>query len=160
MNSILKNKKMHSTYGILLQITLFIISTFGLYRLIISFYYSLTSFNMLEKPSFVGFENYLRIFEDEVVCKSLGNTIVMILAVTALLVVTAVLPAIFTARLKLPFGIGIIGAFSFISLSTMLQNPFKMIFSSDSYGMINSLLLSNKVITEPIAFTQKIFVKR
>lgn len=154
MNSILKNKKMHSTYGILLQITLFIISTFGLYRLIISFYYSLTSFNMLEKPSFVGFENYLRIFEDEVVCKSLGNTIVMILAVTALLVVTAVLPAIFTARLKLPFGIGIIGAFSFISLSTMLQNPFKMIFSSDSYGMINSLLLSNKVITEPIAFTQ------
>jgi multiple sugar transport system permease protein len=154
MESTLKNRNIHSTYGILLQITVFIIGAFGLYRLITSFYYSLTSFNMLEKPSFVGFENYLRIFKDEIVLKSLGNTVVMVLAVTALLVVTAILPALFMARLKLPFGIGIIGAFSFISLFTMLQNPFKMIFSSDSYGMINSLLLSNKVITEPIAFTQ------
>ena len=140
MESTLKNRNIHSTYGILLQITVFIIGAFGLYRLITSFYYSLTSFNMLEKPSFVGFENYLRIFKDEIVLKSLGNTVVMVLAVTALLVVTAVLPALFMARLKLPFGSWIIGAFSFIRLFTMLQNPFKTIFSSDSYGMINSLL--------------------
>ncbi|MBO5211058.1 MAG: hypothetical protein J6B80_03915 [Clostridia bacterium] len=154
MGELFKNKKINSPIGIFFQIPVFIIAAFGLYELIEKIYFSLTQFNMLEPPSFVGFKNYLSIFKDEVILKCLGNTVIMVFIVAALLFLTAVLPAIFTARLKLPFGLVVMGAFSFISLCTMFPNSLKIFFSSDSYGTLNSILLSASLINEPILFIQ------
>ncbi len=154
MNEVFKNRKISSPFGIFFQIPVFIVATFGLYNLIEKIFYSLTRFNMLEAPTFVGLENYSSIFKDEVIQKCLGNTVFMVCSVVLLLMFTAVLPAIFTARLKLPFGLGIICAFSLINICTMLPNSFNMFFSGDSYGMLNSLLLSKSIINEPIIFKQ------
>lgn len=117
-------------------------------------FYSLTNFDMLEKPTFVGLENYSSIFKDEVIRKCLGNTVFMVCVVALLLIFTAVLPAIFTARLKLPFGLGVMCAFSLISVCAMLPNFLNMLFSNDSYGILNSWLLSKSIINEPIIFKQ------
>ncbi len=154
MSEVFKNRKISSPFGIFFQIPVFIIAIFGLYNLMEKIFYSLTRFNMLEKPTFIGFENYSSIFKDDVIQKSLGNTVQMVCIVAVLLIFTAVLPAIFTARLKLPFGLGVMCAFSLISVCIMLPNFFNMFFSGDSYGMLNSWLLSKSIINEPIIFKQ------
>ncbi|MBE6904405.1 MAG: hypothetical protein E7480_07340 [Ruminococcaceae bacterium] len=152
MDDVFKSKKINSPFGIFFQIPVFIIAAFGLYKLIEKLFYSFTEYNLLGKPTFVGFENYLNVFKNEVVQKCLGNTVVMVFGVTVLLVLTAVLPAIFTARLKLPFGLGVMGAFSFLSICAMLSNFFNILFSGDSYGILNSILINASVINEPIIF--------
>ncbi len=154
MGSALKNKQGYALHGILFQIPVFILGAFGLSRLLELFYYSLTDFNMLSAPSWIGFENYSRIFKEDLVQKGLGNTIVMVCIVTVLLLLTAVLPALFIAKLKLPFGIGVAGAFCVISMSVMLPNFLRIFFSADSYGILNGILLDHAVIHEPIAFAQ------
>lgn len=154
MSEVFKNRKISSPFGIFFQMPVFIVAIFGLYNLIEKIFYSLTRFNMLEKPTFVGLENYSSIFKNEVIQKSLGNTVFMVCAVMALLMFTAVLPAVFTARLKLPFGLGVMCAFSLMSVCAMLPNFFNMLFSGNSYGMLNSWLLSKSIINEPIIFKQ------
>ena len=146
MSEVLKNRKINSPFGIFFQIPVFIVAIFGLYNLIEKFFYSLTSFDMLETPTFVGLENYSNIFKDEAIRKCLGNTVFMVCVVVLLLIFTAVLPAIFTARLKLPFGLGVMCAFSLISVCAMLPNFFNMLFSGDGYGILNSWLLSKSII--------------
>lgn len=48
---------------------------FQLYPIAASFYYSFTSYNMMQPPRFVGMENYTRLFtEDALFRKSLANT--------------------------------------------------------------------------------------
>ena len=50
---------------------------FQLYPIGASFYYSFTSYNMMQPPRFVGMENYTRLFtEDDLFRKSLRNTAV------------------------------------------------------------------------------------
>lgn len=154
MNKDLTNRKISFPYGILFQIPVLIIAILGLYELFEKVFYSFTNFNMLEEPSFVGFGNYINIFKDEVVLKCLGNTVIMVCVVAALLIVTAVLPAIFTAKLKLPFGLAVMGAFACVSICSMISDPFRMFFSGDRYGMLNSILIHASVIQEPIAFAR------
>ncbi len=154
MSELLKGKKINAWYGIFFHIPVFLIASLGLYQFAKLFFYSYTEFNMVEEPVFIGPENYWNIFKDELIQKCLGNTVVMVLAVAGLLLITAVLPAVFTARLKLPFGLGVMGACSIISICAMAPGCFNIIFSSESRGILNSLLLTAKIIDEPILFTQ------
>lgn len=52
---------------------------FGLYPIIMSFYYSLSDFNMFSTPKFVGLSNYAGLFQEERFYKSLYNTFYMTL---------------------------------------------------------------------------------
>jgi multiple sugar transport system permease protein len=47
--------------------------------IIVSLYYSTTNFNMLSKPTFIGLDNYIRMFtQDDVFWKSLGVTVLYV----------------------------------------------------------------------------------
>lgn len=135
MDSILKTKKINSPLGILFQIPVFLISAFGLLQLAYIFYLSLTDFNGMEKPNFRWFQNYAQIFKDELVLEGLGNTVVMVLLVSLLLFVTAILPALFISKLKLRFGIIVLGAFSLISLAVILPNFLNEFLEVELYRM-------------------------
>ncbi len=51
----------------------------------VSFYYSLTDYNMLTTPSFVGFDNYVRMFtQDETFLKALGVTFLYVVILVPL----------------------------------------------------------------------------
>lgn len=150
----LKNGKIPGWQGILFQIPVWVIAIFGLRKLAEIVWYSLTNYNMVEPPSLIGFENYSTVLGDDVFQTCLGNTAVMVCAVAALLILTAVLPALFMARLKLPFGVIVMGAFFLVSACAILPNFLRILFSGDSYGLLNLQLLSDSKIAEPIAFTQ------
>ncbi|MEG0687632.1 MAG: sugar ABC transporter permease, partial [Hungatella sp.] len=50
---------------------------FSLIPLLTSLYYSFTSFNPVKSPEWVGLENFIYIFKDPLVLKSLKNTMFM-----------------------------------------------------------------------------------
>jgi multiple sugar transport system permease protein len=47
---------------------------FNLYPILMSLYYSFTNFNILQKPVWVGLDNYTKMFSDPLVLKSVLNT--------------------------------------------------------------------------------------
>ncbi len=58
-----------------------VFSLFYYYPLALDFYYSFTDWNLLTTPKFIGFENYLRLFSDEIFIKSLVLTSVYVIVV-------------------------------------------------------------------------------
>lgn len=55
------------------------LTLFQAYPFFKSFYYSLTDFNPIKKPVFVGFENYSWLFQDDLFWKSLWNTLFFVI---------------------------------------------------------------------------------
>jgi multiple sugar transport system permease protein len=51
---------------------------FKAYPIIMSFYYSLTEYNLFSSPEWVGLDNYIQLFADEKFYKSLYNTIYLV----------------------------------------------------------------------------------
>lgn len=160
MGETLQSKKKSSLLGILLQLPVFAVAAFGLCQLAQNFGYSFTDWNMLQEPNFVGLENYANIFANDAVMQCLGNTVLFVCVLTVLLMFTAILPALFTARLKLPFGLVIMGIFSIMSISPMLVGFASLTLSGDRYGVLNSLLMSTHITDSPILFlTNPTFIK-
>ena len=51
---------------------------FTVFPVIQSFYFSLTDYDILQPPSFIGLENYVNLFKDQMFLKSLTNTLYMV----------------------------------------------------------------------------------
>lgn len=67
---------------------------FGLYPICVSFYYSLTSFNIFQSPKWVGLSNYAELFADPKFFKSLWNTFYMVIFAMPITIVVALLLAV------------------------------------------------------------------
>ena len=112
---------------------------------------SFTSFDMISSPKFIGIENYVRMMlDDEIFLTTLKNTIIFA-------VITG--PAGFVLAFVLAWFINEFNPKIRTVLSFMFYCPalvgnaiyiWTVIFSNDSYGYANSLLLSMGIISEPI----------
>ena len=108
-------------------------------------------FDMLGMPEFIGFDNYFRmIMEDKVFGISLANTLYFA-------VITG--PVGFMLSFILAWFINELGPKARSLLSFLFYSPalmgnvyfiWQVMFSGDSYGYVNSLLISLNVISEPI----------
>lgn len=108
--------------------------------MICSLYYSLTDYNMLSKPNFVGISNYVRMFSDKTFIKSLGITFFYVFALVPLRLAFALLVAmLLNSKRK---GLGIYRALyyipSIIGGSVAVSIVWKQIFGNQ--GLIMSLL--------------------
>jgi multiple sugar transport system permease protein len=119
--------------------------------IITSFFLSFFEFDMVSIPKFIGFSNYFRIlFDDEVFMTTLKNTLLFA-------VITG--PAGFILSFVLAWFLSEFRPIIRTILSFMFYCPalvgnayyiWQVAFSSDSYGYINSMLISMGFITEPI----------
>lgn len=120
----------------------------------VSTFMSLTDFNLLEFPEFVGLDNYIRLFlNDTLFPKAIQNTLIL-------------------AAITGPGGYILCFAFAWLvneippkprsfmtllyyapSLSGGLGVIWGLLFSSDKYGYINAWLLEFGIINEPILWT-------
>jgi len=108
-------------------------------------------YDMLGTPEFIGFDNYFRmIMEDKVFGISLANTLYFA-------VITG--PVGFMLSFILAWFINELGPKARSVLSFLFYSPalmgnvyfiWQVMFSGDSYGYVNSLLISLNVISEPI----------
>ena len=112
---------------------------------------SLTSYDMLSGPKFVALGNYMRMFvEDDVFPTVLKNTFVMAVIAGPIGFLLSFILALFVNEFSaVP---RTVLSFMFYSPSLVGNAYFiwKVAFSGDSYGYVNSLLLSIGVITKPV----------
>ena len=112
---------------------------------------SLTNFDMISAPKFAGIDNYARMFlGDKIFSVTVKNTLFFAIITGPLGFMFAFVLAWFINEFS-PF-IRTILSFMFYA-PALIGNAYfvwQVAFSSDSYGYINSVLLSMGIITEPI----------
>ena len=124
---------------------------FTILPVITSMIFSFFSFDMVNPLKFIGFDNYLSMFTlDEIFPIILKNTLVFAIITGPIGFILAFVLAWFINEFN-PL-LRTILSFMFYVPSLVGNGLFiwQIAFSSDSYGYINSLLLSIGLITEPI----------
>ncbi len=114
---------------------------------------SFFNFDMVSLPRFAGLDNYIRMFlHDDIFPIVLKNTILLAILTGP----TGFLLSFVLAWFINEFGRGPRTLFSFMFYAPSLAGHavyiWQILFSSDSYGYINSFLLSLGLTTEPIAW--------
>lgn len=112
---------------------------------------SLTNYNLIEAPSFVGLDNYVRMFlDDDILLIAVKNTLVFAVITGPL----SYFLCLFFAWMinELPRALRTLMTFVFYapSISGSVYVVWTYIFSSDSYGLANSTLLQLGIINEPV----------
>ena len=126
---------------------------FTVLPVLISIFLSFTNYNMLESPEFVGVTNYIRlVLDDKIMIKAVNNTLIFafltgpisyfLCLMLAWLIndLNKVLKNIFTVIFYVP------------SMCASAFIVWTFLFSSDSYGYINSVLMQFGFLKEPIAW--------
>ncbi len=146
-----RDKSRNAQALVLLLPFLILFIIFTILPVITSIIFSFFSFDMINPLKFVGFDNYMRMFAgDDIFPITLRNTIVFA-------VITG--PAGFLLSFVLAWFINEFKPLARTILSFMFYAPslvgnglfiWQVLFSSDSYGYANSLLLTLGIITGPI----------
>ena len=114
---------------------------FTIYPIIMSFYYSLTSYNVISEPTFIGFANYVNLFKDSVFRTSLYNTLYTVVVGVTLTTIVSMLSAILMNNKRIK-GLSFFRVVFFIpTLVPLVINCllWMWILQSD-IGLINTLL--------------------
>ena len=132
---------------------LFII--FTVLPVVLSIFLSLTDFNMLQMPHWKGLDNFLRLFlEDEIFILACQNTLVFACVTGPVSYLLALLVAWFINELPPKIRAVVTLIFYAPSISGNAYLVWKTLFSSDSYGWANAVLIKYHFISEPILWFQ------
>ena len=126
---------------------------FTIVPIVSSIFLSFTSYDMISSPTFIGLENYRRLItNDTTFSVTVKNTFIFAVVSGPL----GFLLAFLLAWLVNEFTPKIRALLSFMFYApSLVGNAYfiwQVAFSGDSYGYINSLLLSFGIITEPIVW--------
>lgn len=114
---------------------------------VLSFFY----YNMLETPTFIGFNNYFNlIVADTVFLKSIKNTLIFAVITGPLSYFLCLIIAWFINELPRYLRVLMTLVFYAPSLSSSVYFIWQYLFSGDSYGFINGILTKMGIIYEPI----------
>lgn len=121
----------------------------------ISLVLSLTSFNILETPVFVGFENYTRLlFHDRTFLIAIKNTALIAILTGPGGYILCLLFAWLINELPPKMRAIVTLIFYAPSISGNAYLIWGVLFSGDQYGYVNSILLRLNVISSPVIWLQ------
>lgn len=158
--SLLKRiRQYRSSYVLMLPFTLIFV-TFVVLPVIISIGTSFTYFNILQPPTFIGLDNYTRLFfDDEIFLLSIQNTLIFAVITGPV----SYLMCLFFAWMVNEFNRGLRAFLTLLFYTPSLVGGvaiWKLILSGDNYGVLNSIFLSLNVIVNPIRwFTDTTYMK-
>lgn len=146
-----RQRKQYAISWFMLSFWLIIFVIFTLLPVLCSVVLSFTDYNMLQKPDWVGMDNYLRmLLEDEVFITAFKNTMIFAIITGPLGYILSFL----VAWLINDLSDGTRTVFTLLFYSpTLAGNVYFVwlyIFSGDSYGLINGALLRLGILNEPI----------
>ncbi len=129
--------------------------TFTVLPVLVAFFLSFTSFNVLEMPKFIGFDNYVRLlFKDSVFITGVKNTVILALFIGPGGYIMTLISAWFINELTPKIRALLTLVFYAPSISGNAYLIWTIAFSGDDYGYVNSILTRLGIITEPIQFFQ------
>lgn len=124
---------------------------FTVLPVVISMLLSFTQFDVVQAPKFIGFSNYIRLFMDDALFPvALKNTLLIALLTG---------PGGFFLSLFLAWLLNELGTFFRSLLTLLFYTPvisggayviWQIIYSGDSYGFLNGVLISLGIVYEPI----------
>jgi len=118
---------------------------------LLSMFFSLTIFNMVEAPKFIFFENYSRLFlSDDVFLLSVKNTLIFAAITGPVSYFLSLFVAWFINELPPKIRAVVTLIFYAPSISGGIYMIWSVIFSGDSYGYANAILMDLDIITTPI----------
>lgn len=128
---------------------------FTLLPVLVSFVYSLTDYNMMEAPNFIGATNYQAlIFDDDTFIIALKNTFIFACISGPCSFFASFLLAWVINTMKKGRTLYALALYApSITSGVAMSCVWLYFFSSDSYGLINSLLYQLGIITTPIQWT-------
>lgn len=128
---------------------------FTVVPVLMSLVLSFTYFNLLEFPTFVGWDNYKSLFvDDKVFMIALKNTSILAVITGPVSYIMAFVFAWLINELKPLLRSFMTLIFYAPSISGNVYLVWKLIFSSDNYGYANSMLMELNIIQEPITWLQ------
>jgi multiple sugar transport system permease protein len=122
---------------------------------IIAMYLSFTSFNIIEPPKFVGIANYVRLFlSDDIFMRAIGNTFIMAVIIGPIGYLMCLFLAWMINELPRLWRTILTLIFYAPSISGNVYFIFQYLFSNDSQGYFNALLIRYGIIQTPILWFQ------
>ena len=146
------------SYGLVAPFFILFI-TFSLLPLLASLYLSFCYWNILESPIFTGWQNYRYLFvDDSLFLKAFSNTLYYAIIVGP----TAYIASYFFAWFinQVPAKVRPIYTLAFyapsLTSAIAMSVVWAVMFSNDSTGYLNSLLLKLNIISEPVQWLQDV----
>lgn len=142
LSNVRKRKEMVSGY-LFVAPSAILLLTFMVLPILISFFLSFTKFNGFQIPTFLGIENYAKLFKDKDFAAAMKNTIIFVLVTVPLQTAFALaIAAVIAAKFRNPFGEFIRGTLFIPVLcsAALVGSVFYYLFASDSEATINMLL--------------------
>lgn len=125
--------------------------TFTVVPVLLSVVLSFTSFNMLEAPEIIYFDNYIRLFlDDDIFLLALKNTFVFAVITGPVSYLLSLFIAWFINELKPKLRAFVTLIFYAPSIAGNVYLIWTLLFSGDQYGLVNSWLMRFGIIDSPI----------
>ncbi len=141
-------------YGFMLPFLL-LFFVFSVLPVLISMFLSFTDYNMIESPGLIGLENYKNLFlNDQEFLIALKNTFVFAFISGPVSFIASFLMAWVINRMerfKTAFSLAFYAPS--ITSGVALSSVWLYFFSSDAYGLINSVLMRVGILSKPIQWT-------
>ena len=132
-----------------------IFSLFTVVPVLLSMVISFTNFNLLEMPDFVFLDNYIRLFlDDDIFIIACKNTLIFAIIVGPVSYLMALMVAWFINELPPKIRAVVTLVFYAPSISGQVYLIWGTLFSGDSYGWVNGVLLDLGLITKEIQWFQ------
>ena len=149
----LKEMKANKVGYLLLAPFYIIFFIFTVLPVILSIFFSITDFNMLETPNIVWFDNYIRLFlDDDIFLLAIKNTLVFASVTGPGSYILSLFMAWFINELPPKIRAVMTLIFYAPSISGNVYLIWSFLFSADAHGFINGTLMDLGLITSPIAF--------
>ncbi len=132
-----------------------IFTCFTVLPVLLSMVISFTDFNLLELPNIVWFDNYIRLFlDDDIFLIAVKNTLIFAAIVGPVSYFMSLLIAWFINELPPKIRAIVTLIFYAPSISGQVYLVWGTLFSADSYGWVNAILLKLGIISTEIAWFQ------
>lgn len=134
---------------------MFIFTLFTIVPVLLSVFMSFTDFNLLQTPNIVFFDNYIRLFlDDDIFLIACKNTLIFAVIVGPASYIMSLMVAWFINELPPKIRAIVTLIFYAPSISGQVYLIWGTLFSGDSYGWVNGILLDLGVITTEIQWFQ------
>ncbi|MHB8963988.1 MAG: carbohydrate ABC transporter permease [Saccharofermentanales bacterium] len=145
-----KMKQYREAYLLMLPF-LVVFFVFTVWPVLLSIVLSFTSYNVLEMPRFIGWQNYVRLFvQDEIFSIAVKNTLLFALVTGPVSYILCLLFAWIINELPRRTRTIMTLVFYAPSISGSIYTIWLLVFDGDMYGYLNSFLMKAGFISDPI----------
>ena len=151
----LREMKLHKVGYLMVAPYYLVFLTFTVVPVVVSLLLSLTQFNMLEMPVFVGLDNYIRLLlDDDIFLLACSNTLIFATMTGPVSYLLCLMFAWFINELTPKIRAVVTLIFYAPSISGQVYLIWQTLFSSDQYGWVNGTLMKLGIINSPILWFQ------